>query len=181
LARNHDGGVHASAEGKTGLNAGITSNCLAFTGGYARKAAVNRTVHCLTQQITQQKDSVMNDNASAAAGAAMGLGLVLFILAISLAFYVFYCFCAKRICEKCGVNPGILIWIPIVNLIPLLQVAKMPVWMILLFLVPLVNIVIGIMMWVKICQARGKSGWLVIMMVIPIANLIFLPYLAFSE
>ena len=78
-------------------------------------------------------------------------------------------------------NPGILIWIPIVNLIPLLQAAKMPVWMILLFLVPLINLVVAIMMWVKICQARGKSGWLVIMMVIPIANLIFLPYLAFSE
>ena len=68
------------------------------------------------------------------------------------------------------------------NLIPLLQVAKMPVWMIILFLVPLVNlVVVGIMMWVKICQARGKSGWLVILMFIPIANSIFIPYLAFSE
>ncbi len=123
----------------------------------------------------------MNDNASTAVGTAMGLGLILFILVICLAFYVFYCFCTKRICEKCGVNPGILIWIPIANLIPLLQVAKMPVWMILLFLVPLINLVIGIMLWVKICQARGKSGWLVILMFIPIANIIFIPYLAFSE
>jgi uncharacterized membrane protein YhaH (DUF805 family) len=123
----------------------------------------------------------MNDNASTAAGTAMGLGLFLFVLLICLAFYVFYCFCAKRICEKCGVNPGILIWIPIANLIPLLQVAKMPVWMILLFLVPLINLVVGIMMWVKICQARGKSGWLVILLFIPIVNIIFIPYLAFSE
>ena len=120
----------------------------------------------------------MNNNT---ATAAMGLGVILFVALICLAVYVFYCFCAKRICEKCGVNPGILIWIPIANLIPLLQTAKMPVWMILLFLVPLVNLVVAIMMWVKICQARGKSGWLVIMMFIPIANLIFLPYLAFSE
>ncbi|MGD0208039.1 MAG: DUF5684 domain-containing protein [Verrucomicrobiota bacterium] len=123
----------------------------------------------------------MNDNASSAAGTAMGLGLVLFVLLISLAFYVFYCFCAKRICEKCGVNPGILIWIPIANLVPLLQVAKMPIWMIILFLVPIINLIVAIMMWVKICQARGKSGWLVILLIIPIANLIFLPYLAFSE
>jgi hypothetical protein len=36
-------------------------------------------------------------------------------------------------------------------------------------------------MWVKICQARGKSGWLVILRIIPIANLILLVYLAFSE
>ena len=123
----------------------------------------------------------MNNNAGAAAVTAMGLGLILFFLVIGLAFYVFYCFCAKRICEKCGVNPGILIWIPIANLIPLLQVAKMPVWMILLFLVPLINLVVAIMMWVKICQARGKSGWLVILLFIPIANIVFFPYLAFSE
>jgi hypothetical protein len=38
LARDHDGGVRAGAEGKTGLNAGIASNILAFMGGYARKA-----------------------------------------------------------------------------------------------------------------------------------------------
>jgi hypothetical protein len=38
LARDHDGGVRAGAEGKTGPNAGITSNILAFMGGYAKKA-----------------------------------------------------------------------------------------------------------------------------------------------
>jgi len=123
----------------------------------------------------------MNDNASAAAVTAMGLGLILFVVFICLVFYVFFCFCAKRICEKCGVNPGILIWIPIANLVPLLQVAKMPVWMIILFLIPLVGLIISVVMWVKICQARGKSGWLAILLFIPIANLILIPYLAFSE
>jgi hypothetical protein len=38
LTRDQDGGVRAGAEGKTGLNAGITSNILAFMDGYARKA-----------------------------------------------------------------------------------------------------------------------------------------------
>jgi len=33
-------------------------------------------------------------------------------------------------------------------------------------------------MWVKICQARGKSGWLILLGIIPF---VFLPYLAFSE
>src|SRR6202142_2690160 len=100
----------------------------------------------------------MNDNASAAAGTALGLGLILFVLLIGLALYVFFCFCYKRICEKCGVVPGVLIWIPIAQLVPLLQVAKMPVWMIVLLLIPLVNLVVFVMMWVKICQGRGKRG-----------------------
>ncbi|MGA9778977.1 MAG: DUF5684 domain-containing protein [Limisphaerales bacterium] len=126
----------------------------------------------------------MNDTGNTAAATAMGLGMILFmlfILVIAVAVYVFFCFCCKRICEKCGVNPGVLIWIPIANLVPLLQAAKMPVWMIILFFIPLVGLIISIMMWVKICQARGKSGWLVILLFIPIANLIFIPYLAFSE
>jgi hypothetical protein len=38
LTRDQDGGVRAGAEGKTGLNAGITPNILVFMGGYAKKA-----------------------------------------------------------------------------------------------------------------------------------------------
>ena len=123
----------------------------------------------------------MNENATSAAAVGIGLVMLMVILVISLACYLFFCYCAKRICEKCGTPPGVLIWIPIVNLIPLLQVAKMPVWMILLFFIPLVNLVVAVMMWAKICTARGKSPWLVVMMFIPLVNIAFIPYLAFSE
>ena len=123
----------------------------------------------------------MNENATNAAALGVGLVMLLIFLVIGLAFYLFFCFCCKRICEKCGTPPGVLIWIPIVNLIPLLQVAKMPVWMIILFFIPLVNFVVAVMMWAKICTARGKSPWLVIMMFIPLVNLAFLPYPAFSD
>jgi hypothetical protein len=123
----------------------------------------------------------MENDHSAVMGAGLGILAILVILCISLAVYLFFCFCYKRICEKCGVTPGILIWIPIVQLIPLLQVAKMATWMIVLFFIPLVNAVVAIMMLAKICTARGKSPWLVIMLFIPIVNIAFLPYLAFSE
>lgn len=123
----------------------------------------------------------MDNNAQAAAGTLLGLGMVMFLIVFGLAFYVFACFCYKRICEKCGVTPGVLIWIPFVHFIPLLQVAQMPVWTIILLFVPLVNLVFVIVVFAKLCIARGKSGWLVVMLFIPIVNLIFLPYLAFSE
>jgi hypothetical protein len=142
-----------------------------------------RKVHCLTKTNAnpERKLLFMNDTGNTTAVAAMGLGMIVFALLIGLAVYVFFCFCYKRICEKCAVTPGVLIWIPIAQLVPLLQAAKMPVWMIILLLIPLVNIVVFLMMWVKICQARGKSGWLVILLFVPIVNLIFIPYLAFSE
>jgi hypothetical protein len=120
-----------------------------------------------------------NGNDAIAAGASI---LVLLIaLAFAVGVYLFTCYCLKRICEKCGRNPGILIWIPIVQLVPLLELAGMAVWMIILFFIPIVNIVIGVMMWAKICEARGKSPWLVLMIFIPVVNIAFVPYLAFSE
>ena len=111
----------------------------------------------------------------------LSLGILLFMIAFAVAFYVFVCFCYKRICEKCGATPGWLIWIPFVHFIPLLEVVKMPVWTFLLLFVPLVNLVFVVVVFAKLCIARGKSGWLVIMLFIPVANLIFLPFLAFSE
>jgi uncharacterized membrane protein YhaH (DUF805 family) len=115
--------------------------------------------------------------------AALGLGLALIagLIVFGLAVYLFSCYCLKRICQKCGKEPGVLIWIPLVHLIPLLELAGMAVWMIVLLLIPLVNLVVLTMLWVKICQARGKSPWLVIMLFIPGVNLFFVPYLAFSE
>jgi len=123
----------------------------------------------------------MNDNTQAAAGFALGMGVILFIIIIALGFYIFNCFCYKKICEKCGHQPGALIWIPLVHFIPLIQAAGMPVWTIVLMFVPLVNFIFLIVLFAKLCVARGKSGWLVILMFIPLANLVFIPYLAFSE
>lgn len=123
----------------------------------------------------------MNETTNNAVAAGFGLFMIGLILIIGLAFYIFFCFCCKRICEKCGHQPGVLIWIPIVNLIPMLQVAGMATWMLILFFIPFVNIAVGIMMWAKVCSARGKSPWLVLMMFIPVVNIVFLPYLAFSE
>jgi uncharacterized membrane-anchored protein len=102
-------------------------------------------------------------------------------IVIGLGLYIFYSYCLKIICEKTGKKPGVLIWIPIVQLVPLLEVAGLPVWFIIGFFIPLLNLVLAVVMFAKISIARGKSGWLVILLFIPIANLIFIPYLAFSD
>jgi len=101
--------------------------------------------------------------------------------AILLGAYLILCYCLKRICEKCGTEPGFLIWIPFFNIIRLLQAGGLSGWLFFLFFIPIVNAITGLFMWAKICQARGKSAWLIIMIFIPIVNLLFIPYLAFSE
>lgn len=103
------------------------------------------------------------------------------VYAVLPALYFFLCFMLKRIVEKIGYEPGFLIWVPVFNIIRLLQAAGLSEWLFLLFFVPFVNLFTGFYVWVKICQARGKSGWLILMLFIPLLNLFFIPYLAFSE
>ena len=123
----------------------------------------------------------MTNDGSTALFAGLGILALLVAFCFALSIFIFYSFCYKRICEKCGVTPGAIVWIPIARYVPLLGVARMPVWMIILMLIPLVNIVIFLMMWAKVCVARGKSGWLVVLFFVPIANLCLIPYLAFAE
>src|SRR6266545_1118044 len=114
----------------------------------------------------------MNQNHDSTVALGVGLAVFLLIAAVALAIYLFICYCCKVICQKTGRDPGVLIWIPIAQWIPLLQVAGLPVWMIILFFVPIANVLVHIIMWVKIFQARGKSGLLVLL-------LIFLPIVFF--
>ncbi len=116
-----------------------------------------------------------------AAAAGLGIAVLLAIVGFSLAVYVFFCFCMKLICEKAGHEPGFLIWIPILNLIPQLKAAKLPVWMIVLFFIPIVNFGIIIYLWIKLCEARGKPGPLGILIIVPIANLGLICWLAFAD
>ena len=116
-----------------------------------------------------------------AAAVGFSIAVIVGILAFSLVVYVFFCFCMKRICEKAGHEPGILIWIPIVNLIPQLTAAKLPVWLIVLFFIPFVNIVPLVLLFWKLCEARGKPGPLGLIVLVPFANLGLILYLAFAD
>ena len=126
-----------------------------------------------------QSGNVSGTQAAAAAG--IGILAMLVILGISLVFYVFFCFCMKRICEKAGHEPGFLIWIPIANLIPQLKAAQLPVWMIVLLIIPFVNIFAVVYLWVKLCIARGKPGPLGLLILVPGVNLGLICWLAFGD
>lgn len=99
----------------------------------------------------------------------------------SVALYFFFCYCAKSICENAGIEPGFMIWIPLVQLIPLVHAAGLDPWFTLAYLVPIVNVIFLFYHWARICIALDKSPWLVVMMIVPIVNLAFIPYLAFTS
>src|SRR3954447_7217504 len=107
-----------------------------------------------------------------------GTGLWLFC---GLLLYVFVSYSFQTIANKTGTPNAWFAWIPILNLVLLLQIAKKPVWWVILLLIPLVNIVIYIITLVGVCEARGKSGWLTVALLIPGINLLAMGYLAFSD
>ena len=110
--------------------------------------------------------------------AEQGVGFL--SLLVSVGVWLFFSYCLKVICDKAKVDPGVLIWIPFIQLIPMATVAGINPLLLLLYFVPLVNIVFVFYHWAKVCTAIGKSPWLVVMIIIPLVNLAFLPLLAFS-
>lgn len=99
---------------------------------------------------------------------------------LGLLGYLYVTFCIFMIARKTGTDNAWFAFVPILNVILLLAIADKPVWWILLLLVPLVNIVIVILVWMGVSAARGKPSWLGILILFPGVNLITMGYLAFS-
>jgi hypothetical protein len=115
-----------------------------------------------------------------AAAAAIGVMMLVFLVFFAV-FYVYFALALQTIAKKTNTENPWLAWIPIVNIILMLNVAKKPLWWFILCLIPLVNIVIMIIVWMAIAEARGKPNWWGILMIVPLVNLIVPGYLAWSD
>lgn len=76
---------------------------------------------------------------------------------IGIIFYVLLAIAWWKVFTKAG-YPGILALIPIVNAIFLLRIAGMSGWWVLLYLVPLANVILAIVVAVKVGDRFGKGG-----------------------
>ena len=105
-----------------------------------------------------------------------GIGFVGWLL--YMAIIVFYIFCMWKIFVKAG-KPGWAAIIPIYNILVELEILGRPWWFLLLFFVPLVNIVIGIMILFDMAKVFGKGtgfGFGLLFL-----SFIFIPILAFGD
>lgn len=106
-------------------------------------------------------------------------GMFLILLLVFAAIYVFFALCMMKIAQKTNTDNAWWAWVPILNIVLLLNIARKPVWWILLFFIPLVNIIISILVLIGVAEARGKGAiWGIIAAFIPIIGF---PYLAFSD
>jgi hypothetical protein len=123
----------------------------------------------------------MEDNLGGAAGAGLMAGMFGVFCIIYLVIYLYMSLCLFKIAKKCGVENAWLAWIPIVQIVPMLQSGGKPLWWILLFFIPLVNLIIGILVWMAIAERRGKPSWVGILIIVPILGIFIPAYLAFTD
>lgn len=108
---------------------------------------------------------------------ALFSGLYLLLL---LAAYIYMALCLQVIAKKTDTKNGWMAWIPIANIFLMINIARKPLWWFLLILIPLVNIVIAVILWMEIAKRRGKPNWVGILIIVPFVGIVIPGYLAFS-
>jgi hypothetical protein len=116
---------------------------------------------------------------SAATSASMAGSFASFVFFI--AFYAYFAVALQTMAKKTNTPNGWMAWIPLLNVYLLLKVGGKPGWWLILLLIPLVNIVILIMVWMAVAERLNKPSWVGILMIIPGANVIVPGYLAFAS
>ena len=105
--------------------------------------------------------------------AAASSGLAVVVVLISLAVVVFYIAAGWKVFSKAG-EPGWGVFVPIYNLYLVCKIAGRPEWWLILFFIPLVNIVFGLIIAMDIAKAFSKSSgfgiglWLLAFIFVPI-------------
>ena len=117
------------------------------------------------------------ENVSVAPTVAAG-GAMLVLLVIELVIALLMIISVWKVFSKAG-QPGWASIVPIYNGIVLLQVAGKPVWWIILFFVPVANLIVGILTLASLAKAFGRGAGTVIgLILLPI---IFWPILGFGS
>lgn len=109
-------------------------------------------------------------------------GFFIVLIAIAFLCYLLGCYLMKRICENAGSDPGALIWVPVLQILPIMKAADMNlVWLLVVFVPFVGGILFTGVLWIKLCQACNKPAWLGILAFVPVANIFLILYLAFSS
>ncbi len=108
-------------------------------------------------------------------------GLMALIMAnmfINLLIYVFYGFVLGKVFEKAG-KPLWAGFVPIYNLVVLLEIVGRPMWWVILLLIPFVNFIIAIILCLDLAKSYGKDTMWGILTVF--FSFVMLPIMAFSS
>lgn len=104
--------------------------------------------------------------------------MVFFYSIVAIAWVVFVIASMWIVFEKAG-HPGWAAIIPIYNIYIMLLIAGRPGWWLVLFLIPIVNIIVEVIISIDIARNFGKSTGFGIGLLL--LSFIFYPILAFGD
>ncbi len=118
------------------------------------------------------------DYASSGAGGIMGIFMAYFVvlLLFALAIYIFTAVALMVLADKThSKTPKWFAWIPVLNLVLMVDEAGLPIWTFLLFFLGIIPLVGGLLalifelyVWWKIAERVGKPGWYSLLSLIPL-------------
>lgn len=105
----------------------------------------------------------------------------LFTLFIMAALYFYVSFAQYRIAQKVGLAEQAW-WgfVPILNVFLFVKCAGRDWYWFLFLLVPIVNIIVGVMLWMDIARQLQKSAFWAILTLVPFINFIAIGVIAFG-
>ena len=107
--------------------------------------------------------------------------IILFASIFGLVVYVFTSFCLMKIADKLEIPNSWLAWIPIAQIWVMVRAAGKPGWWLILFFIPLVNFVIGLIVFFSIPTSLNKSSLYGLLLLVPILGVfLYFGLLAFT-
>jgi len=148
---------------------------------FGRRSVVASIVTCLAVFLSATVLFAQDSDSSGALPALFAGGMLLFILIFAAAIYVYISLALFTIANKTRTENAWLAWIPLINILLMLMIAKKPLWWFVLFLIPVVNIVMSVIVWMGVAEARNKPNWWGILTIVPMVNIIVPGYLAWAD
>jgi ABC-type Na+ efflux pump permease subunit len=105
-------------------------------------------------------------------------GLLVLLLYVAAYFYFF--FAQYKIAQKLNTPNAWFAFVPILNIVQLVQMAQKPMWWFLLLLVPVINIVCWAILWIEVAKRVNKSPAIGFLTIIPLINFITIGIMGFS-
>jgi hypothetical protein len=101
-------------------------------------------------------------------------GLIIFYLVVIVVYFASW----WKLFEKAN-KPGWMGIVPILNIIVLCGIVGRPAWWVVLFLIPCVNIVFIILLWIDVAKSFGKDPVYAVGLIL--LGIVFFPLLAFGD
>jgi hypothetical protein len=119
-----------------------------------------------------------NNDASILLAGAMGT----IVTIVALISYLIQGLAFYKLAQKANLANAWFAWVPILQYVLFLHLINKSGWNILLLLIPIANVVLAIIWYVKFFNAFGMSGaWVLLVLFVQIGLLILLLVMAFSE